>query len=550
MLRKPLLSLLLSASVLSAACSDSDDEQQKPAPAVLIIDRESVDFGEMDVGQTSPEHLFTVRNASPSAVESVSVKVEGSGFTIVANTCERFLDAGMECEVRVRFAPRLAGPSEARLKVEGAPDVDSAVLKGMGVGYVEVWRLPGGGERVVVEGEGWSCGEPCKVPVRKAQVTLRAAPAGIPTWGGDCAVVAGGGCSLVINGTKLVSLEAFESFLRWGAWVSSHPRSVAVSADGDIVVLEAGQLTRLNSTRQLRWSVPASGGVKMVLDGASNAYVVDSFGRVTRYGTGGHAQWTSSEAAENPSGHELAVSANGHVYVLLNLGNHELATQLKLIALSSQGAERWSLVFNEGQFNYASGLAVNSQGEVYLAGSVHNRDATSGQSVFVKSYLRKYSAEGAIRWEAQDSGNLFAVNAEGAASTLTPNGGPTGGFTHRWIGANGVTQWNEVISNVPGVVTLKTFSSSGTLLIGGHELLAGGTEIGRGWFSAMNLTTRALGPVTYVEGSTGTGGPVRISGLALTPAGHVVVTGGFSAIRDQDGGFIRVYDARVLTGVP
>ncbi|QDE93787.1 hypothetical protein BHS06_35080 [Myxococcus xanthus] len=548
MLRKPLLSLLLSASVLSAACSDSDDEQ-KPAPAVLIIDREAVDFGEMEVGQTSPEHLFTVRNASPSAVESVSVKVEGSGFTIVANTCERFLDAGMECEVRVRFAPRLAGPSEARLKVEGAPDVDSAVLKGMGVGYVEVRSMPGASAHVVAEGDGWSCGEPCKVAVRKAQVTLRTAPAGFPTWGGDCTVVAGG-CSLVIDGTKVVSLEAFESLLWWGAWRSTQPRSVAVSAGGDIVVLEVGQLQRLSSTGQLLWSVPVGSGVKMVLDGASNAYVVDSYGRVTRYDANGQALWTSSEAAENPRGHDLAVSASGQVYVLLSLGNHELATQLKLIALSPQVAERWSLVFNEGQFNYPSGLAVNSQGEVYLAGSVHNRDATSGQSVFVKSYLRKYSVEGAIRWEAQDAGNLFAVNAEGAASTLTPNGGPTGGFTHRWIGANGITQWNEVIPNVPGVVTLKTFSPSGTLLIGGHELLAGGTEIGRGWFSAMNLTTRALGQVTYVEGSTGAGGPVRISGLALTPTGHVVVTGGFSAIRDQDGGFIRVYDGRVLTGVP
>src|SRR5688572_28320094 len=70
MLRKPLLSLLLSASVLSSACSDSDsDDEQKPDPAVLIIDRDAVDFGELEVGQVSPEHLFTVRNASPSAVE-------------------------------------------------------------------------------------------------------------------------------------------------------------------------------------------------------------------------------------------------------------------------------------------------------------------------------------------------------------------------------------------------------------------------------------------------------------------------------------------------
>ncbi|NVJ17888.1 PQQ-binding-like beta-propeller repeat protein [Myxococcus sp. AM010] len=546
MLRKPLLSLLLSASVLSAACSR---EEQKPA--VLIIDREEADFGELEVGRSSPEQLFTVRNASPSAVESVSVKVEGSGFTITANTCERFLDAGRECEVRVRFSPRLAGPSEARLEVEGAPDVDSAVLKGMGVGYVEVRSLPGGGARVGADGEGWSCDEPCRMPVRKAQVTLRAAPAGIPTWGGACAVVAGGGCSLVMDGTKVVSLEALESLLRWEARRGSHPRSVAVSAGGDIVVLEVGQLQRLSSTGQLRWSVPLSGGVEMALDGASNAYVVDYFGRVTRYDTHGQVLWTSSESVENPNWPELAVSASGNVYVLLSLGNHELARQLELIAISPQAAKRWSLRFNEGQFNYASGLAVNDQGEVYLSGSVFNRNETSGESVFVKSYLRKYSAEGATLWETQDGWDLFAVNAEGATSTLLPNTSQSaGGFTQRWIGANGVTQWTATIPNGPGVVTLQTFASSGTLLVGGHEPLAVGTEFGRGWFAAMNLTTRALGPVTYVEGSTGTGGPVRISDLSLTPAGHVVVTGGFGAVTDQGEGYIRVYDGRVLTGEP
>ncbi|WP_426755974.1 hypothetical protein [Myxococcus sp. Y35] len=549
MLRKPLLPLLLSASVLSTACSDSDGEK-KPDPAVLIIDRDVVDFGELEVGQASPEHLFTVRNASPWAVESVSVKVEGRGFTITANTCERFLDAGMECEVRVRFSPPLAGPSEALLEVEGAPDVDSAVLKGMGVGYVEVRSMPGDGALVVAEGEGWSCEEPCRVPVRKAQVTLRATPRGFPTWGGDCAVVAGGGCSLVIDGTKVVSLEELDPVLRWEARRDSHPRSVAVSTGGDILVLEVGQLQRFSSTGLLLWSVPVSGGVKMVPDGASNAYVVDYSGRVTRYGVGGQAEWTFAEAAEYPSWHELAVSASGHVYVLLTLGNAEHARQLKLIALSPQGTERWSLLFDEGQFNFASGLAVNARGEVYLSGSAFNRSATSSELLLVKSYFRKYSTEGALQWETQDNWNLFAVSAEGATSTLVPDSLPTGGFTQWWIGANGDTQWSAATPNGPGLVTLHTFAPSGTLLVGGNELLASGTGAGRGWFSAMSLTTRTPGPVTYVEGSTGTGGPVRISGLALTPTGHVVVIGGFGAITDQGEGYIRVYDGRVLTGVP
>ncbi|ATB51420.1 hypothetical protein [Corallococcus macrosporus] len=547
MLRKPLLSLLLGVSVLSAACSD---DEPTPDPAVLIIDRDTVDFGELDVGQSSPEHLFTVRNASPTAVESVSVKVEGSGFTIAANTCEHFLDAGMECEVRVRFSPRLAGLNEARLMVEGAPDGDSAVLKGLGIGYVEVRSLPGDGARVVAEEDGWSCDEPCMVPVRRARVTLRAEPVGLPTWGGDCAAVAGGGCSLTMDGRKVVSLEELESFVRWEVRRDSHPRSVATTANGDIYVLEIGQLQRLSGTGQATWSVPLSGGVKLALDGAGTAYVVDYSGRVTRY-VGGLAQWTSSESTETLSWHNLAVSANGHVYVLLNLGNGVDGQQLKLIALSPQGTERWSLLFDEGQFNHASGLEVNAQGEVYVSGSAFNRDAASGEPEHVASYFRKYSAEGVLQWETRNNWYLFAVNAEGATSTLLPHHRPTGGFIQLWIDANGNTQWDATIPGGPGVVTLQTFTSTSTLLIGGHELLADGAQRGRGWFSAMDVTTRAPGPATFVEGSTGSaGGPVRLSGLALTPTGHVVVVGGFGAGLDEGEGFIRLYDSRVLTGAP
>ena len=106
MLRNPLLSLLLlvGTSAFVVACSDDPEDPPKAEPeptAVLIIDREALDFGEVEVGQASPEHLFTVRNASPAAAQAVSMALDGTGFAIVASTCERFLDAGRECQVRV-----------------------------------------------------------------------------------------------------------------------------------------------------------------------------------------------------------------------------------------------------------------------------------------------------------------------------------------------------------------------------------------------------------------------------------------------------------------
>ncbi|AKQ70247.1 putative lipoprotein [Myxococcus hansupus] len=548
MSRKPLLALLLGASVLSAACSDDP----KPDPAVLIIDRDAVDFGELELGQSSPEVLFTVRNASPWAVESVSVKVEGSGFTIAASTCERFLDAGRECEVRVRFSPLLAGPSEAHLRVEGAPEVDSAVLKGMAVGHVEVRSLPGGGVRVVAEGEDWSCDGPCRVPVRKPRLTLRTEPAGFPEWGGDCTVVAGGGCSLVMDGTKVVSLRELAPFVLWEVRRDAHPRSMAVTPGGDIVVLEYGHLLRFSGTGALRWSVSLSGGVKMAMDGEGNAYVVDASGWVTRYDVNGQVAWTfSPQTVGHFREHLLAVNASGHVYVLLNQTLGESRHQLLLIAISPQGAERWSQRIDEGDSNLAAGLAVDAQGEVYLSFQVFRQGETPQTMVFMKDVFRKYSAEGSLGWETQEGWNLFAVNAEGATSTFRPEfQGTTVGYSHRWIGANGATQWTETRPSGPGVLTLQTFAPTGTLLVGGHEFFAGEAAAGRGLFFAMNLATRAAGPVTYVEGDLGMGSMSRINGLALTPAGHVVVVGGLSAIWGQGEGYIRLYDRRVLTGVP
>ncbi|WP_240359269.1 PQQ-binding-like beta-propeller repeat protein [Pyxidicoccus trucidator] len=551
MLRKPLLSLLLllGAPVFLAACSDSDE--QKPDPAVLIIDRPSLDFGELEVGQSSPEYLFTVRNASAYAVESVSVVVEGSGFSIATNTCERFLDAGLECEVRVKFTPRLAGPNEARLKVQGAPDVDEAVLTGMAVAWVDVQDLPGGGARVVAEaGEAdeWSCGQPCRMAVRKPQLTLRAAPTGFPTWGGDCTVAAGGGCSLVMDGTKVVSLQEIASAIRWEVRREAHPRSVAVATDGDILVQEVGQLLRFSSTGQVRWSVPLSGGGQMAVDGQGHIYVADFYGQVTRYDANGQAQWVSSRPGESSSWNGLAVSASGHVYVLVSLGQSETSRQFKLIALSPEGGERWSVLFDEGHFNYSYGMGVDARGEVFVSGGAYNRTATPGERVFVKNYYRKYSAEGALRWETPESWGNFAVNAEGATSVVSYNPQSPGGFSQWWIGASGTLQWNSTVPSSPGVIALQTFSSSGALLIGGHETSAGSTENGRGWFAAMNLTTRALGQAVYVEAPTG--GPVRISGLTLTPTGNIAVIGGFGSLSGQGEGYLRMYDSRVLTTNP
>jgi hypothetical protein len=291
MLRKPLLPLLLllGAPVLFGACSGSDDEE-KPVPAALIIDRESVDYGELEVGQTSPEQLFTIRNASPSTVESVSMSIDGLGFTITATTCERYLDAGMECEVRVKFTPPLAGSYEARLKVDGAPAVDQSVLRGAAVSWVEVASMPAG-VRVVAGSNEWSCDQPCRMPVRKGELTLRTSSEGFPDWGGDCAATTHNGCLLRMDGPKRVLVRSFTPPLLWEVRRDFVPLNVATAPNSDILVQDSSNLTRLSYAGQVLWTISIPNTSKMALDGAGNVYLMDYFGRVTRRAADGHELW-------------------------------------------------------------------------------------------------------------------------------------------------------------------------------------------------------------------------------------------------------------------
>jgi hypothetical protein len=544
MLRKSVFRMWLAGLAgLGVACSD--DSEPEPPKAVLIIDRPSLDFGEVDVGQASAEFLFTVRNASPTAVEAMSIEVDNPTFSITTNTCERFLDAGMECEVRVRFQPRTAGTFEGRLSVKGAPEVDDAALKGTGVAWVEVEGVSAG-NRIVESTDAWSCDKPCRMPVRTTKVTLRAAPAGFPTWGGECASATGVTCTLTMDGTKRVSLQAVAPFYRWEVRRPSHPVSVAVlPGAGDILVQEIGSVTRLSDTGEVRWTRTLSGVTKLAMGASGNYYTVNYDGQVTRFDSNGNELWTWTPANAGVAWHELAAGPNGHVYVLLRQGDGLKESQLRLVALSEQGTERWSVPFNEAQLNLSVGLETDARGDVYLSGNAYNLDGE--RYVFVKAYTRKYSAEGALRWEKPDAWSFIAVSPLGMTSLILNGSGPApGGFLQWMYDANGGLQWNTSTVSGPGLVDTQVFVPGGTMLVGGHQSVAGSEENGRGWFAMLHLQGRTPGPATFIETATG-GGPVRLTGLAMTDVRHVVVTGGFGSRMGEGEGFVRFYDGRVLT---
>ena len=537
--------LLASASVLFLACS-GEDEEPLPAPpaAALIIDRASVDFGEVEVGASSDEHLFTIRNASPVAVESVNVTVDNDAFVIAASTCERFLDAGRECQVRVKFTPRLAGSHTVRLQTQGAPEGDHAVLTGRAVAFVEVRGLAAG-TSVVAGADEWSCGTPCRVPVRTAEVTLRATPVGFPRWGGACSTAARE-CTLRMDGSKVVSLEEVAPVLQWELPWPSHLREVAVAPGGDLVIRDDYDVTRLSGTGQARWRLQFLNPRDMGLDGQGNTYVLSSSGRVTGFSVEGRELWSFLPEGERLWGDRIAVAPDGNVYFVVAVDIQQSSRHFKLYALSPQGTERWSHTFNEGPINILAGLGMDAQGALYLSGNVYRSDGTPTGYITEKRYFRKFSPEGAQLWEQRESWYDFVVSPEGVTSVTSNVGGSApGGFSLSLLEPNGTLRLTAPVNREAGVVDTQGFLPSGGLLVGGHQERASGPIIDKGWFAVMNLETRALGPITYIDGPPDVG--ARVNALALTFAGGLVVGGGFGPQYGGGKGFLRVYDARVLT---
>ncbi|NMO18082.1 choice-of-anchor D domain-containing protein [Pyxidicoccus fallax] len=548
MSRNPLQSLLprVCASALFLACSGENEEPPPPpAPtAVLIIDRPSLDFGEQEVGTSSAEQVFTLRNASPASVEAVSVTVDSEAFVITASTCERFLDAGHECEVRVKFAPGLAGSHTARLRAQGAPEGDEAVLQGTSFAYVDIRGLPAGAS-IVAGADAWSCGAPCKVPVRTAEVTLRATPAGYPRWGGACAA-ATRDCSLRMDGVKVVSLEEVASVVKWELPWARHPRAVRIAPGGDIVVQDDSAVTRLSSTGQQRWRLESLSPRGIGLDGAGGTYVLRSSGSITRLSEDGRELGTWQLPGTELSAEFIAVAPDGDVYCVVSTGNYERARQYTLYALTSQGTERWSRTFDEGQFNRPTGLGLDAMEAVYLSGFVYRRDGTSQGTTLEKTYLRKLSPEGPQLWEKLNVSSRLAVSRAGVTGLFSSTSGSAPGrFWVSMFDTQGNVQWTTDVGGHPGVVDTQTFTPTHVLLVGGHWDRASGDLPDKGWFAAMNLDTRAPGPVTYIEGPPESG--ARVTDLQLTPEGSVVVGGGFGPSYGNDAGFVRLYDGRVLT---
>jgi hypothetical protein len=190
----------------------------------------------------------------------------------------------------------------------------------------------------------------------------------------------------------------------------------------------------------------------VAVDPHGNVYIVGSIGRnpgpfdafVASFNCSGGLRWEAFYGTPNgyEYGYAVDVDLFGNVYVAGRTGQGEvygMPFDTFLISYDSSGNPRWEVVHAfSGICDWAHGVAVDSCGNIYIAGPTWN-PATQDGEVFIASF----NCSGGLRWEAfwgtptrweyargidvDLFGNVYVGGYAYAREPFQPDEGPFGG---------------------------------------------------------------------------------------------------------------------------
>jgi len=238
---------------------------------------------------------------------------------------------------------------------------------------------------------------------------------------------------------------------QWGTTDTDYPAHIALDGSGNIFVggetygVFSGQassggvdvfVSKLNSSGTVLWTrqfgtsstdyldgltadtsgnIYVSGTVYATLSGQTSSGGNDAFMR--KYDTSGNALWTRQfGTSANDTGRGIGLDSSGNIYVSgTTEGTFPGQSSSGYIDIflrkhDSSGNEIWTRQLGSNGNDYSNGLALDSSGNVYLAG--HTQGALPGQTPLgsLDGYALKYDGSGNVLWIRQfgTSGGEYA----------------------------------------------------------------------------------------------------------------------------------------------
>ena len=244
-------------------------------------------------------------------------------------------------------------------------------------------------------------------------------------------------------------------------------------------------LVKQNSSGTVQWqrTLGASAndlGYGIAVDSSANAYItgyLDPFPQnllLAKYNSAGTIQWQRTLGGGGVDyGWQLAIDSNDNIYVSGETRSAGAGSRDVLLAkYNSSGTLQWQRTLGGGSDEYGYGIAVDSSGNVYVAGRTRSAGAGSDDL-----FLAKYNSSGTIQWQrtvggsGSDYGNAVGVDSNDNVY-ITGYSRSTGtGLLELFLAkynSSGTIQWQRVLEG-SGSQTGEglAFDSSGNVYING-----------------------------------------------------------------------------------
>ena len=202
----------------------------------------------------------------------------------------------------------------------------------------------------------------------------------------------------------------------------------------------------------------------VAVDGQGNVYVSGStegnlFGKnqggndifVIKLDSNGQVLWSKQFGTlEDDGGPELCVDALGNVYMTTAtrgswFGKNSGGRDIVLLKLSNDGQLIWGKQLGTEGDEVATGIAVDSQGYVYVVGITTGNLFKENKTLHYEGFLVKFASSGELIWGRQFENSIFGVTIDNQEKIYIIGEHNSDSLIAKFT-SDGVLVWKQVIS--------------------------------------------------------------------------------------------------------